>query len=195
VPGAKQSVITIGGPGLARTDPDFYPVTVMNHKLGGSFNSDVNLVLREEKGFTYGARTGFSGSYVTGTFTASSSVRSSATLESVEIFKNLMEQYREGISDEDLTFTKNSLNKSKAREFETLGAKLRMLQDISMYQLPFDYVRDQERIVAEMTLEQHQALARKYIDPNRMYYVVAGDAATQMEGLEKIGFGKAELYP
>jgi zinc protease len=194
VPGAKQSVITIGGLGLARTDPDFYPATVMNYKLGGSFNSDVNLVLREEKGFTYGARTGFSGSYITGTFSASSSVRSSATLESTEIFKNLMEQYRNGIREEDLTFTKNSLNKSKAREFETLGAKLRMLQDISLYQLPFDYVKDQERIVAEMTAKQHQALAQKYIDPNRMYYVIAGDAATQLEGLEKIGFGKAELF-
>ena len=63
----------------------------MNQKLGGSFSGNVNLVLREEKGFTYGARTGFSGSYIPGTFIASSSVRSSATLESVEIFKRLME--------------------------------------------------------------------------------------------------------
>jgi zinc protease len=192
VPGAKQSVINIGCPGLARTDKDYYAATVMNQKLGGSFNSNVNLVLREEKGFTYGARTSFSGSFIPGTFMASSSVRSSATLESVEIFKQLMEDYRKGVSMEDLTFTKNSLNKSKAREFETLNSKLKMLQDISMYNLPFDYVREQEKIVSEMTLEQHQALAEKYIDPNRMYYVIAGDAATQMEPLGKIGFGKVE---
>lgn len=194
VPGAKQSVISIGGPGLARTDPDYYPAVVMNHKLGGSFNSNVNLVLREEKGFTYGARTGFSGSYVTGTFNASSSVRSSATLESVEIFKRLMEEYRRGISESDLIFTKNALNKSKAREFETLRAKMGMLQEISMYDLPFDYIRQQEKTVAEMTLDQHKSLAQKYIDPDRMYYVIAGDAATQLEALEKIGFGKAELF-
>jgi zinc protease len=188
VPGAKQSVINIGGPGLSRNDADYYPAIVMNQKLGGSFNGNVNLVLREEKGFTYGARTSFSGTYIRGTFSASASVRSSATLESVQIFKRLMEEYRNGISQEDLTFTKNSLNKSKAREFETLGAKLRMLQDISMYNLPVDYVRGQEKIVTDMTLEQHKALAEKYIDPNRMYYVIAGDAATQMEGLSKIGF-------
>lgn len=188
VPGAKQSVINIGGPGLSRYDSDYYPAIVMNQKLGGSFNGNVNLVLREEKGFTYGARTGFSGTYIPGTFSASSSVRSSATLESVEIFKRLMEEYRQGISAEDLTFTKNSLNKSKAREFETLGAKLRMLQDISMYNLPVDYVRGQEKIVTDMTLEQHKALAQKYIDPDKMYYVIAGDAATQMEPLSKIGF-------
>ncbi len=63
-----------------------------------------------------------------------------------------------------------------------------MLQDISMYNLPVDYVRGQEKIVSDMTLEQHKALAEKYIDPNRMYYVIAGDAATQMEPLNKIGF-------
>jgi zinc protease len=193
VPGAKQSVINIGCIGLARTDKDYYAVTVMNQKLGGSFSGNVNLVLREEKGFTYGARTGFSGSYIPGTFQASSSVRSSATLESVEIFKLLMEEYRQGISEEDLLFTKNSLNKSKAREFETLGSKLRMLQEISMYNLPFDFVREQEKIVNEMTLEQHKALAEKYIHPDRMYYVIAGDAATQMELMEKVGFGPAEL--
>jgi zinc protease len=192
VPGAKQSVINIGGPGLSRNDKDFYAVTVMNQKLGGSFNGNVNMVLREEKGFTYGARTGFSGSYIPGTFQASASVRSSATYESVEIFKKLMEEYRQGISEEDLIFTKNSLNKSKAREFETLGAKLRMLQEISMYNLPFDYVREQEKVVSDMTLEQHKALAGKYIDPGRMYYVIAGDAATQLEPLGNIGFGKAE---
>jgi zinc protease len=188
VPGAKQSVINIGGPALSRYDADYYPAIVMNQKLGGSFNGNVNLVLREEKGYTYGARTGFSGTYIPGTFTASSSVRSSATLDAVEIFKRLMEEYRQGISAEDLTFTKNSLNKSKAREFETLSSKLRMLQDISMYNLPVDYVRGQEKIVSDMTLEQHKALAEKYINPNSMYYVIAGDAATQMEPLGKIGF-------
>lgn len=194
VPGAKQSVINIGGPGPARTDPEFYAVTVMNQKLGGSFNGNVNLVLREEKGFTYGARTGFSGSWAHGTFLASSSVRSSATLESVEIFKRLMEAYREGIPEEDLIFTKNSLNKSKAREFETLGAKMRMLQEISMYDLPEDYIRQQEKTVSEMTLAQHKDLARRYIDPSRMYYVIAGDAATQMAGLEKAGIGPVKLF-
>jgi zinc protease len=193
VPGAKQSVINIGAPSLSHTDPDYYPATVMNYKLGGSFNSNVNLVLREEKGFTYGARTSISASYVPGIFQASSSVRSSATLESVEIFKRLMEEYRTGISEADLEFTRNSLNKSKAREFETLGAKLRMLQEISMYTLPVDYVRQQEKVVSEMTLEEHKALALKYIDPSRMYYVIAGDAATQLEPLKEIGFGEPEI--
>jgi zinc protease len=193
VPGAKQSVINIGYLGLARTDPDYFAVTVMNQKLGGSFNGMVNLVLREEKGFTYGARTRFSGSYVPGTFSASSSVRSSATLESVQIFKMLMEDYREGISEEDLAFTKNSLLKSYARDYETLRALISMLETIAMYDLPKDYVKGEEQVIRNMTLEQHKELAKKYIHPDRMYYVIAGDAATQLAGLKEVGFGKPEL--
>jgi zinc protease len=78
VPGAKQSVIAIGGPSIARTNPDYYPVYVTNYKLGGSFNGIFNLILREEKGFTYGARSSVSGYKNYGSFTASSRVRTNS---------------------------------------------------------------------------------------------------------------------
>lgn len=189
VPGAKQSVIQIGCPGPLRTDPDYFAATVMNDKLGGSFNGWVNLVLREEKGYTYGARTSFSGNEVAGTFTASSQVRSSATLESVAIFRDLMAKYREGLSQEDIDFTRNSLLKSYARRYETLGALNGMLQEISTYNLPADFARTEQQIIRNMTIEQHKELAQKYIDPTRMYYVIAGDAATQADPLKSLGFG------
>jgi len=193
VPGAKQSVINIGYLALSRTDPDFYPATVMNYKLGGSFAGNVNMVLREEKGYTYGARTGFRGSEIPGPFIASASVRSSATEESVQIFKDLMEQYRNGITEEELQFTKNALIKSNARDFETLRALIGMLSDIAVYNLPFDYVKNEQTIVKDMTLDRHRELADRYIAPDRMYYVIAGDAKTQLKPLEKIGFGKVEV--
>lgn len=193
VPGAKQSVINIGYLALPRTDPDFYPATVMNYKLGGSFTGNVNMVLREEKGYTYGARTGFRGSEIPGPFIASASVRSSATEESVQIFRELMEQYRNGITEEELQFTKNALIKSNARDFETLRALIGMLSDIAMYNFPFDYVKNEQSIVKDMTLDRHKELADKYIVPERMYYVIAGDAKTQLKPLEKIGFGKVEV--
>ena len=193
VPGAKQSVISIGCMGLSRTDADYYPVQVMNYKLGGSFNGYVNLVLREEKGFTYGARTGFSGSTIPGPFNAGASVRSTATVESVQIFKDLMTKYREGIPAEDLQFTKDALIKSNALQFETIGSQVGMLEEISLYNLPKDYVKSQEAIVTKMDINQHKALAQKYINPLKMYYVIAGDAATQLEPLSEIGFGKPVL--
>ena len=100
-----------------------------------------------------------------------------------------MTAYRDGITEDELVFTKNALVKSNARDFETLRSLLGMLQNISMYELSFDYVKGEEEIVLNMDLEMHMALAQKYIDPTKMYYVIAGDAATQMEALESLGFG------
>jgi zinc protease len=189
VPGAKQSVIRIGNLALTRIHPDYDAVQTMNYKLGGSFSGNVNLILREEKGYTYGARTNFSGNNLYGTFNANSSVRSSATLESIEIFSEEMRKYKEGISEEDLDFTKDALLKSNARQFETLYALLGMLETISEYDLPFDYITKQQEVTRSMTLEEHRELAQKYIDPDRMYYLVVGDAATQLEPLKSLGLG------
>ncbi|MFN8259073.1 MAG: pitrilysin family protein [Bacteroidales bacterium] len=189
VPGAKQSVIRIGYLSLSRLNSDYYPAVVMNEKLGGSFSGMVNLVLREEKGFTYGAYTGFTPYKFNGPFWASSSVRSNSTFESVQIFKDIMEKYRQGISAEDLEFTKNTLLKSNALRFETLGSLIGMLNEISSYNLPFDYVKKEEGIVKSMTLDSHKQLAQKYIVPDKMVYLVVGDAATQLEPLKNLGFG------
>jgi zinc protease len=193
VPGAKQSVISIGTPSIPRTDPDFYPATVANYKLGGSFNGVFNLILREEKGFTYGARSGFSGAKNYGAFTASSMVRTNSTLESVTIFKTEMEKYRAGIPQEYIDFTKSSLLKGNALRFETLGSLLGMLNTMTSYDLPADYIKQEEAFVRGLTVEKQLELANKYIDPSKMYYVVVGDAKTQLKDLEKVGLGKPIL--
>jgi zinc protease len=192
-PNAKQSAIRIGSLGLRYTDPDFYKATVMNYKLGGSFNGIVNMILREEKGYTYGARTGFNGSFYPGTFVASSSVRSNTTFESTNIFFDEMNAYREGIPEEDLDFTKNALIKSNARGFETLGALRGMLDNIAKYNLPFDYVKDREDEVRNMTLEEHRMLAQKYINTDIMTCVIAGDAKTQLKKLKDLSMGEPIL--
>jgi zinc protease len=194
VPGAKQSVIQIGTLGLSRTHPDYDAVQAMNYKLGGSFSGFLNLILREEKGFTYGARSGFYGNELVGTFQASSSVRSNATLESMQIFMDEMSKYRDGISQEDLDFTKDAMLKSNARQFETLWALQGMLETISRYNLPFDYIKKQQEVTRNMSLEDHKNLAGKYIHPDQMYYVVVGDAASQLEPLKTMGLGTPKLY-
>ncbi|MBN2665831.1 MAG: insulinase family protein [Bacteroidales bacterium] len=193
VPGAKQSVILIGKLSIPRTDKDFYPLTVVNYRLGGSFNGFLNMILREEKGFTYGARSSVTGGRYSGVFVASASVRSNATLESVEIFKSEMDKYRQGISDEDLTFTKEAILKGNALRFETIPSLVGMLTAMNKYDLPTDYVRQEEQFVRNLTSEKHLELVGKYIDPDRMYYVIAGDAATQVPELVKAGFGEPVL--
>jgi len=193
IPDAKQSIINIGNIGLARNDADFFPAEVMNYKLGGSFSGNVNLILREEKGYTYGANSRFSGSKIPGTFTASSSVRTNTTGESVSIFKDEIKKYKEGISQEDLDFTKNALIKSNARRFETQGSLLGMLQEMSEYGLAPNYIEKEEEVIRNMTLEQHKALANKLLDESKMAYLVVGDAATQYSQFQLMDFDEVML--
>ncbi|HWR98979.1 MAG TPA: pitrilysin family protein [Prolixibacteraceae bacterium] len=194
VPGAKQSVISIGTPSIPRTNSDFYPAYVANYKLGGSFNGNLNLILREEKGFTYGARSGFSGSREYGQFTASSKVRTNSTVESVTIFKTEMEKYRKSNTQEYVDFTRSSLLKGNALRFETLYGLFGMLNTMADYNLPADYIKQEESYVKGLTIDKQLQIARKYIDPAKMYYVVVGDAKTQLEPLEAVGLGKPILY-
>lgn len=193
MPGAKQSQIMVGYPALERNHPDFYRATVMNYKLGGAFSGNINLVLREEKGYTYGARSGFSGTKIPGPFYVSTSVGSATTLESLEIIRDLMKEYREGVSEEDLDFTKNAILKSNARKFETLSDLMSVLWMVDYYDKDADYIRKEEKITREMTLEGHKELAQRYLCPDKMYYLVVGDAETQLPLMEKLGFGKPVL--
>ena len=193
VPGAKQSNLYIGAPSVPRGHPDYYPAFVANYKLGGSFNGYVNLVLREEKGYTYGARTNLLGQKNYGAFVASSAVRSTATLESAEIFRDLMSKYRSGVSQSDVDFTRDALLKGNALRFETQQALLGMLNTMSAYGLPDDYIAREEDYVRKLTVDEVNAMVQKYIDPLKMYYVVAGDAATQLKELKKLGFGEPVL--
>lgn len=193
IPGSRQSVIYIGYLALSRNDPDYPKADFINYRLGGAFTSILNQILREEKGFTYGASSYFQEMKEPAPFVASTSVRSDATLESIMIFKKEMEKYREGISQEDLQFIKNSMIRSNARAFETNGSLVGMLATMAKFGFPDDYIKKEEQVMKSMTVEEHKAVTDKYITPDKMYYVVVGDAATQMKQLEKAGLGKPVL--
>ncbi len=194
VPGAKQSVLMFGYPALAETNPDFYPATIMNYRLGGGgFASQLTQELREGKGYTYGIRSGFNGSTYAGPFLISSGVRSNITYEATDLVKQILENYPESFDQKDLEVTKGFMIKSNARKFETLGSKLNMLRDMSNYGWKKDFVKQQEETVKEITVPQIKALARKYVDPDKMFYLIVGDAETQLDRLEQLGFGKPVL--
>lgn len=193
IPGSRQSVIYIGYPAMSRENPDFVKADFINYRLGGAFTSILNQILREEKGFTYGASSYFQEMKIMAPFVAATSVRSDATLESVKIFRDEMEKYRQGISENDLQFIKNCMIRSNALRFETNQSLVGMLFTMAKYELPDDYIKRDEDIMKNITLEEHKRITNKYIIPNKMYYVVVGDASTQMKQLEKIGFGKPIL--
>ncbi|MDO1501136.1 pitrilysin family protein [Winogradskyella maritima] len=194
VPNAKQSIINFGYPGPKVTDEDYYPTTVMNYRLGGgSFASQLTQQLREGKGYTYGIGSRFSGNDLTGSFRINSGVRSNVTYESSALVKEIMENYGKNYDSTDLAVTKGFMVKSNARAFETLGAKLNMLSNISNYGFDTDYAKQREAIVKAMTVEDIKALAEKYINPDQMIYVVVGDAKTQLDKLKQLGFGEPIL--
>ncbi|UFH46480.1 insulinase family protein [Flavobacterium galactosidilyticum] len=194
VPGAKQSVIRIGYPALATTDTDYYPAMIMNYRLGGGgFASQLTQQLREGKGYTYGINSSFSGSTNKGPFTIGSGVRSNITFESVSLIKEILENYGKNFNENDLEVTKGYLIKSNARAFETLSAKLGMLNEISNYNYADSYAKQREDIVKNSTTTEIKRLSEKYLNPDKMIYLIVGDAETQLKKLEQIGFGKPIL--
>ncbi len=194
IPNAKQSQLRFGAPALAFNDADYYPATVMNYILGGGgFASQLTQQLREGKGYTYGIRSGFSGGKDKGSFTIGSGVRSNVTLEASKLVKEILENYAKNYSEKDLATTKGFLIKSNARAFETMRAKLRMLENISTYNLANNYMKDREKVVSEMTIPRIQELANTYVDPNKMIWLVVGDAETQLKRMKELGFGEPIL--
>lgn len=190
VPDAKQSVLRFGYPALAATDEDFYPAQVMNYRLGGGgFASELTQELREGKGYTYGIGSRFSGSTIPGAFSISSGVRSNVTYESSALVKEIIQNYGDDFTQEDLEVTKSFMTKSQARAFETMGAKLSMLDNISNLGMPVDYAKQRQTTVEKLTVADIKKLAREYLNPDKMIYLVVGDKKTQMAKLEQLGYG------
>jgi zinc protease len=194
IPDASQSVLRLGYLALAQTDEDYYPATVMNFRLGGGgFASDLTQVLREQHGYTYGIGSGFGGTDLVGPFQISSSVRSNVTFEALDLIKEIVEQHGPGFDEEDLDATQSFLLRVNARAYETGGAKLGLLADMSTYGFPADYALEREGVVREMTVARVQELADRYLDPERMIWLVVGDARTQAPRLGALGLGEPTM--
>jgi zinc protease len=189
VPKAKQSVFNVGHISLTASDPDYYKTIIMNYKLGGDFSSIFNMILRETKSFTYGARSAFSGSLYPGTFRMSTQVQTNATLETAQIVKDEIAKYRQGITADDLNLVKSTLLKSNAGRFETLQQLSGMLSPIVTYGLSFDYIKQREAMVKNLTLDEHKALSQKYLHPDQLVFVIVGDKETQFARLKELGLG------
>jgi zinc protease len=187
---AAQSAIRIGKRGLAEDfTGEFYQTSLMNFPLGGAFNSRINLNLREEKGYTYGARTFFWGNRLTGGYTATAQVRADVTDKSiVEFVKEITNYYENGVTDSELAFMKNAINQRDALKYETPSAKLGFLAQILEYDLTPKFVAEQVEIVNKMTKEKVNALAKKHLNIDEMLVVVVGSAETLRPQLEALGY-------
>ena len=166
----------------------------MNYILGAAFNSHINMNLRETKGWTYGARSGFSGSKYAGPFTANGAIKGNATDSSIVEFMKEIKNYSEsGIKEEELQFTQSSIGQQDALKYETNGQKAGFLKRILDYTLPKTYVDEQQTILKNITKQEIDALAKKYLPYNNMIIVIVGNRAKYLDLVKKLGYEVIEL--
>lgn len=190
-PGAAQSEIRIGHAGVARSSPDYYPLQVMNAVLGGQFSSRINLNLRETRGFTYGARSGFSFDRGPGPFVAQAGVFTAKTDSSLMEFMKELRDIRGArpATEEEITFAKASLALSYPRRIETNASIAGQLAELAFFGLPADELtRYPERINA-VTSADVQRVAREYLRPDNSVIVIVGDLATIRTSVESLNLG------
>jgi len=194
-PGAAQSEIRIGKRALKfDATGEYYRAGLMNFTLGGAFNSRINLNLREDKGYSYGAFSGFNGNEEYGSYTAQAAVRTDTTADSIVQLENEIRQYAEsGITEPELAFTRRSIGQRDARDYETPSQKLRFLSRILDYGLDDDFVAQQNEILAAIGKEELNQLASKHLQMKDMIIVVVGDKATILPDLEDFGYEIVEL--
>ncbi len=196
IPKAAQSQFRVGYATGLKYDAtgEFYKSRLMNHGLGGDFNSRLNLNLREDKGWTYGARSSFSADEYTGDFEFSSGIRADATDSAlVEVMKEIRNYRENGITEPELTFMKNSLGQRDALLYETGFQKAGFIGRILDYNLPANYIDQQNKILANLTKKQVDEVAKKYLNPDKMNILLVGDKAKIMEGIKKLGYEVVEL--
>ncbi len=176
-PGSAQSVIQIGRIGIARDSEDYYPVLVMNTILGGSFTSRLNQNLREDKGYTYGARSAFDARPVPGAFIASAAVQTDATGPSLHEFMKELRAIREGVTDAEVERARNYLAMGFPANFQSVSGIAGELADVVQFGLPADDFNHFTDRVLAVTRQDVERVARKYIDPENLVIVVVGDRA------------------
>jgi zinc protease len=187
-PGSAQSVLTIGQIGVPRSTPDYFPLLVLNRLLGGQFVSRVNMNLRENKGYTYGARTQFDYRRGAGLFAASADVQTFSTKESVFEFMKELRGIRGEIpvTPEELEYNKQGIIRSFPGNFETPAQIAARLEDVVLYDLPDDYFNTYLERVRAVTLEDINRAANRYLDPSRMAIVIVGDRKVIEPGLRSL---------
>lgn len=196
IPKAAQSQFRVGYATGLKYDAtgDYYRAMLTNYTLGGDFNSRLNLDLREDKGWTYGARSSFDADKYSGEFEFSSGIRADATDSALaEVMKVIRDYRNNGINNDELAFMKNSLGQRDARSFETGFQKAGFIGRILEYNLPANFVDQQNKILAKLTKAEVDAVAKKFIDPDKMNILLVGDKEKIYDGVKKLGYDIIEL--
>lgn len=187
---APQTAVIIASIGLARSNPDYVPVLVMNNVLGGMFSSRLNMNLREKHGYTYGTYSRFSARRAAGPFSASAGIRTNVTGPAIsEYFKEFDGMRSNPPSAEEVKMAKDSYALSLPGDFETSLNVVNQFSNLFVYNLPVDYYKNLPDKVYAVTPAEAESMVKKYLDPNKMVVVTVGDKAKIMPELEKLNLG------
>ena len=190
--GAPQSELRMGHVGLPRTTPDYHAVLVLNTILGGQFVSRVNMNLREDKGYTYGARTSFEFRKGPGPFIFQTSVQSAVTVDALREVLGELRAIRTDrpVTPQELDLGRAALTRGYARNFETAEQLGRAAVQLSLYDLPDDYFTTFVPKVMAVGQEDVTRAAHAHIDPDRLLTVVVGDRDRIGTALDDLDLGE-----
>ena len=195
--GAAQSELRIGQLSTRRNTPDYQALLVMNAMLGGTFVSRINLKLREEKGYTYGARTGFDWRRGIAPFSLQASVHTAATADAIRDSLQELDAIRGSRppTESELALAKASLTRGYPRNFETAQQVARSVAQLALYGLPDSYFEEFVPRVHAIGVGDVLRAAERYIDPARMTTLIVGDHRTISDSVRSLGLAEPELLP
>jgi len=187
---APQSELRVGHVGPARLTPDYFPLVLCNAILGGLFSSRLNLNLREEHAYTYGAHSGFDWRRWAGPFSMDAAVQSDVSAKAVREILNEFEKIRsEPVTTSELSLAQSYLDGVFPIRFETTRAIASALASQSIFGLPVDYYDTYRASIRAVTAEQILSAAQTYLDPSRLQVVAVGDSEAISADLEALSVG------
>ena len=194
---AAQSELRIGHLTTGRNTPDYPALLILNAVLGGQFVSRVNLKLREEKGYTYGARTGFDWRRGISPFALQASVHTAATADAVADSLLELEGIRGGrpVQDREMSLARATLTRGYPRSFETAQQVARSVAQLVLYDLPDSYFEDFVPKVNAVTADEVTRAAQRHLDPSRMITLIVGDHDAIGDSLRTLELGDPAILP
>jgi zinc protease len=193
-PGAPQTQLRVAAIGAPRSSPDFRPLQVMNMALGGLFSSRINMNLREEHGYSYGAQSQFTFRRSAGPFQVASGVRTDVTAPSVtEVMNEIRGMVERPMTAEELQKAKDSLANSLPGAFESSANAVNNFSNVFIYDLGLDYYTRYAEQVNAVTNEQALGVAKRYLVPGNMVVIAVGDRKVIEPELRKLNLGAIEI--
>ena len=194
LPDASQSVISYSRQAMVYdATGDYFKATLMNYPLGSAFNSRINLNLREDKGYTYGASSYFSAGKTLGRFSAGASVKKEHTYDAMQEIMNELTNYQQnGLTKDEVNFMRQAISQNEALSFETPSKKSGFLRQLLQFNLPENYGDKQNEIINSITIEELNDIAAKELS-QPMQWIVVGDGQVIRPQLEKMNLEIVEL--